>query len=151
MIIKYKFADGSVKKVEVSDEIGCFIKESRRLEANLSRKERYHCDSIEGSLFEGRELGTSETPEKALIKRSAVIEIHENRSNIIHKRYRTCRSRRNRIGIIIAHRIKTNARSGRVLFLVVLNTSSVHHSYNPPFCKRHQWGYEKVLSLKIKK
>ncbi len=68
MIIKYKFADGSVKKVEVSDEIGCFIKESRRLEANLSRKERYHCDSIEGSLFEGRELSTSETPEKVLIK-----------------------------------------------------------------------------------
>jgi len=67
MIIKYKFADGSVKRVEVSDEIGSFIKESRRLEANLSRKERYHCDSIEGSLFEGRELSTSKPPEKALI------------------------------------------------------------------------------------
>ncbi len=80
MIIKYKFADGSVSRVEVSEEIGSFIKKSRRFEANLSRKERYHCDSIEGSLFEGRELGTSETPEKALIKEfdSKVMAQHIN-------------------------------------------------------------------------
>ncbi len=51
--IKYKFADGSVSEAEVSEKIGSFITEHRQQEENLSRKERYHCISIEGALFEG--------------------------------------------------------------------------------------------------
>jgi len=85
MIIKYKFADGSVTRVEVSNEIGSFIKESRRLEANLSRKERYHCNSIEGSLFEGRELGMSETPEKVLIMKIDSKEMAQRISDTLDK------------------------------------------------------------------
>lgn len=47
MKIKYEFADGTVSEVEVEDSIGAVISEDRRLEDNLSRKERYHCYSRE--------------------------------------------------------------------------------------------------------
>ena len=43
MKIKYEFADGTVSEVEVEEAIGAVIIEDRRLEDNLSRKERYHC------------------------------------------------------------------------------------------------------------
>lgn len=45
MKITYKFTTGEVTEVEVSDEIGAVIVESRRKEENLARKERYHCYS----------------------------------------------------------------------------------------------------------
>ncbi len=70
MIIKYKFANGSVKRVEVSEEIGSFIKESRRHEANLSRKERYHCDSIEGALSKDRNSVQMKHQRKCLSRNS---------------------------------------------------------------------------------
>ena len=63
MKIKYEFADGTVSEVEVEDSIGAFIIEDRRLEDNLSRKERYHCYSLDAVQFEGSEYGTEETPE----------------------------------------------------------------------------------------
>lgn len=66
MIITYKFADDTVSAVEVEDELGLFILESRKDEENLSRKERYHGFSIEGCLYEGIELSTDESPEKIL-------------------------------------------------------------------------------------
>ncbi len=68
MTIKYKFADGSVSEAEVSEKIGSFITEHRQQEENLSRKERYHCISIEGALFEGIELSTNDTSDKAMLK-----------------------------------------------------------------------------------
>ena len=40
MKIKYEFADGTVSEVEVEESIGAVIIEDRRLEDNLSRKER---------------------------------------------------------------------------------------------------------------
>ena len=43
MKIRYEFADGTVSEVEVEESIGAVIIEDRRLEDNLSRKERYHC------------------------------------------------------------------------------------------------------------
>ena len=66
MLIKYIFADGTVSEVEVDEELGNFIIESRQDEENLSRKERYHCFSVESSVYEGKELSTYETPEKIL-------------------------------------------------------------------------------------
>ena len=66
MLIKYTFADGTVSEVEVDEELGNFIIESRQDEENLSRKERYHCFSVESSVYEGKELSTYETPEKIL-------------------------------------------------------------------------------------
>ena len=47
MKIKYEFADGTVSEVEVEESIGAVIIEDRRLEDNLSRKERYHCYSLD--------------------------------------------------------------------------------------------------------
>lgn len=63
MKIRYEFADGTVSEVEVSEEIGSVIVESRRLEDNLDRKERYHCYSMDAAEFEGSDYGTEETPE----------------------------------------------------------------------------------------
>ena len=63
MKIKYEFADGTVSEVEVEESIGEVIIEDRRLEDNLSRKERYHCYSLDAAQFEGSEYGTEEMPE----------------------------------------------------------------------------------------
>ena len=63
MKIKYEFADGTVSEVEVSESIGAVIIEDRRLEDNLSRKERYHCYSLDAAQFEGAEYSDRETPE----------------------------------------------------------------------------------------
>ena len=41
MEIKYKFANGEESYVEVSEEIGAAILESRRKEENLNKKEYY--------------------------------------------------------------------------------------------------------------
>ncbi|MDE6404069.1 MAG: hypothetical protein K2M20_00275, partial [Lachnospiraceae bacterium] len=49
--------------------------EYRQDEENLSRKERYHCFSVESSVYEGKELSTGETPETILQQK-----IDKNRS-----------------------------------------------------------------------
>lgn len=53
MKIKYEFTDGTVSEVEVEESISAVIIEDRRLEDNLSRKERYHCYSLDAAQFEG--------------------------------------------------------------------------------------------------
>lgn len=63
MKINYEFADGTVSEVEVQESIGAVIIEDRRLEDNLSRKERYHCYSLDAAQFEGAEYASEETPE----------------------------------------------------------------------------------------
>ena len=63
MKIKYEFADGTVSEVEVEESIGAVIIEDRRLEDNLSRKERYHCYSLDAAQFVGEEYADRETPE----------------------------------------------------------------------------------------
>lgn len=69
MIIKYTFADGTVSEVEVDEAIGSLIIEYRQDGENLSRKERYHCFSVEGFVYEGKELSIGETPEIILQKK----------------------------------------------------------------------------------
>lgn len=66
MKINYTFANGETSDVEVSEEIGTMILDSRREESNLDRKERYHCYSLDGAEFEGMEMSDKETPETAL-------------------------------------------------------------------------------------
>lgn len=58
MIIKYKFATNEETEVEVSEEIGTVILDSRRKESNGDRKERYHCWSLDAIEFEGTEYST---------------------------------------------------------------------------------------------
>ena len=66
MKIKYEFVDGTVSEVEVEESIGAVIIESRRLEDNLARKERYHCYSLDAVDFEGSEYAGKDTPESLL-------------------------------------------------------------------------------------
>lgn len=66
MKIRYEFADGTVSEVEVEESIGAVIIEDRRLEDNLSRKERYHCCSLDAVQFEGVEYADGKTPETQL-------------------------------------------------------------------------------------
>ncbi len=77
MKIKYEFADGTVSEVEVEESIGAVIIEDRRLEDNLSRKERYHCYSLDAAQFEGAEYANNETPESLLVSDERRGELQE--------------------------------------------------------------------------
>ncbi len=63
MKIKYTFADDTTSEVEVSEEVGTVIMDSRREEANGDRKERYHCWSLDAIDYEGEEYGTPDFTE----------------------------------------------------------------------------------------
>lgn len=47
MKVKYEFDNGEVTEVEVSEEIGAMIIDSRREEESGNRKERRHCYSLD--------------------------------------------------------------------------------------------------------
>ena len=73
MEIKYKFANGEESYVEVSEEIGASILESRRKEGNLNKKEyRHSAYSIDALVYEGEELADRETPESVMMEREEV-------------------------------------------------------------------------------
>ena len=61
MKISYTFANGENSEVEVSEEIGTFILDSRREEDNLGRKERYHCYSMDAADYEGEDYADLHT------------------------------------------------------------------------------------------
>ena len=63
MKITYRFLDGAVSEVEVSDEIGEFIIASRREEASRNRRERRHSYSLEAIRYESGEYGTPDFTE----------------------------------------------------------------------------------------
>lgn len=71
MKIKYKFVTGEVTEVEVNDTIGTFILDSRRIENNQNRKERYHCFSVEGADYEGNDYANYNTPEALFLGKEA--------------------------------------------------------------------------------
>ena len=56
MKINYTFANGETSDVEVREEIGNLILDSRREESNQDRKERYHCYSLDAAEYEGAGL-----------------------------------------------------------------------------------------------
>ena len=66
MKINYTFADGEKSEVEVNEEIGTFILDSRREEENLDRKNRYHCYSLDAADYEGSDYADPGTPETVL-------------------------------------------------------------------------------------
>ena len=73
MEVKYKFANGEESYVEVSEEIGAAILESRRKEGNLNKKEyRHSAYSIDALLYEGEELADRDTPESVMMEREKV-------------------------------------------------------------------------------
>ena len=54
MLIKYKFLDDTVTEVEVSEDIGIVIQDSRRAEHANNEKQRYHSAfSLNNARYEG--------------------------------------------------------------------------------------------------
>ena len=68
MKINYTFNNGENSEVEVDEEIGEVILESRRKEENLARKERYHCVSMEDAVYEGDDSIDERTPESLFME-----------------------------------------------------------------------------------
>lgn len=67
MKIQWHFINGETSEVEVVEEIGVYILDSRRKEENAARRERYHCPfSRESAAFEGEDYSDGETPESLL-------------------------------------------------------------------------------------
>lgn len=60
MKINWNFATGEVSEVEVSEEIGAVILESRREESNRDKMEQRHCYSYDAVDFEGEEYGSED-------------------------------------------------------------------------------------------
>lgn len=67
--INYTFANGETSDVEVNEEIGNLILDSRREESNQDRKERYHCYSLDAAEYEGEDYADGSTPEMELFRR----------------------------------------------------------------------------------
>ncbi len=74
MKIIYKFADDTTSELEVSEEIGTVIMDSRREEANGNRRERYHCVPFDALDYEGKEYGTMDFTEELLGGESRIQE-----------------------------------------------------------------------------
>lgn len=66
MKIKYEFINGERTEIEVDETLGTFILDSRRIEENLERKERYHCYSSDAA-WEGEDYADPDTPETLLL------------------------------------------------------------------------------------
>lgn len=64
MKIKYEFDNGEVTEVEVFEEIGAMIIDSRREEDSCNRKERRHCYSLDAITYEGIEYCTPDFTEE---------------------------------------------------------------------------------------
>jgi len=69
MKIKYAFATGETTEVEVNDEIGTIILDSRRKEKNRDRMEERHCYSMDAIEYEGMEYADNTTPETELLSK----------------------------------------------------------------------------------
>ena len=65
MLIKYKFANGDVSEVEVSEDIGDFIVDSRKKEHANNERHRYHCYSSDAA-YEGMDYAAPHTLESFL-------------------------------------------------------------------------------------
>lgn len=70
----YIFANGEKSEVEVSDEIAAIITELEQVEENGSRKQRYHCYSLEDREEHGIEHASTEDHFKSLFEDVSYIE-----------------------------------------------------------------------------
>ena len=75
--IKYEFITGEVTEIEVEDSLGEVIMDSRRIESNGDRKERYHCYSLDVAEYEGSDYGTENTPESLFCGLENSREVYE--------------------------------------------------------------------------
>ena len=68
MKINNTFNSGENSEVEVNEEIGAVILESRRKEENMERNRRRRCYSLDDVDFEGEDFADDRTPESLLIE-----------------------------------------------------------------------------------
>ncbi len=89
MIIKYKFATGEVTEVEVSDEIGTVILDSRREEHANNERHRYHTAfSLDDMTYEDKDyFSADDNPEEALMRKESAKE----RKAMLSQLTRPCR------------------------------------------------------------
>ena len=67
MKINYTFNNGENSEVEVNEEIGAVILDSRRKEENMERNYRRRCYSFDDVDFEGEDFADDRTPESLFI------------------------------------------------------------------------------------
>ena len=77
MKIKYTFDNGETSEVEVSEEIGNLVLESRRKEENGERKHRYHCISLDAFEYEGTEFADPDSPESLAEEDAWITEFYK--------------------------------------------------------------------------
>ena len=68
MKINYTFNNGEHSEVEVNEEIGAVILESRRKEENMERNRRRRCYSLDAVDFEGDDFADDRTPESLFME-----------------------------------------------------------------------------------
>ncbi|MEE3450573.1 MAG: sigma factor-like helix-turn-helix DNA-binding protein [Acutalibacteraceae bacterium] len=68
MKINYTFNNGENSEVEVNEEIGAVILESRRKEENMERNRRRRCYSLDDVDFEGDDFADERTPESLFME-----------------------------------------------------------------------------------
>ena len=92
MKIKYVFANGEVKWVEVSDEVGQALVEEQRKEWRNEKKEfRHSACSLDCMDFEGEEFAEKDTPESLMIDEEESIEILKFMRSLTETQYRRLR------------------------------------------------------------
>ncbi len=64
MKVTYKFNNGDVTEVDVAEEIGEVIVDSRRTESSAERKEQRHCYSLNALVYEGEEYAAPDFTEE---------------------------------------------------------------------------------------
>jgi len=62
MKIKYEFANGETSEVEVEEDVGTLIIDSRKVEHAQEQKQRRHCISLDAIEYEGIGFADPETP-----------------------------------------------------------------------------------------
>ena len=68
MTINYHFNNGENSEVEVSEELGAVILESRKKEDNMERNRRRRCYSLNCMDFEGEDFADERTPESIFME-----------------------------------------------------------------------------------
>ena len=69
MTINYHFNNGENSEVEVSEELGAVILESRKKEDNMERNRRRRCYSLDCMDFEGEDFADERTPESIFMEK----------------------------------------------------------------------------------
>lgn len=84
MKITYKSVTGEITEVEVSEEIGNFILDSRREEHNANERHRYHAEfSLDNLIYEGRVYASTDSePASSLIRKEKEAEREEVLSHL---------------------------------------------------------------------